>query len=87
MDLGMKMINYNAYTLQIRRVVNYGELQPDVWASIQPGYIKAGIVKDKIDPSTFLDTSFQKGVAEVTTEYVKEGIDKWKEANPDKVIN
>ncbi len=87
MDLGAKMINYNAYTLQLRRVVNYGELQPDVWKSIQAGYIKAGIIKAEIDPATFLDTSFAAGVREITTQDVQEGITKWKEANPDKVIN
>jgi NitT/TauT family transport system substrate-binding protein len=84
---GMKMIDYNVFTLQIRRVVNYGELQPRVWKSIQPGYIKAGVLKEEIDPATFLDTSFQKDFADITTDYVLEGIDKWKAAHPDKVID
>ncbi len=84
---GSKMINYNVFTLQIRRVVNYGELQPRVWSSIQPGYIKAGVLKAEIDPATFLDTSFQKDFADITTDYVQEGIDKWKAAHPDKVID
>ena len=87
LDLGMRMINYGAYTLQLRRTVNYGELQPDLWSAIQPGFKKAGIIADIIDPSTFLDTSFQDDLKDITTEYVQDGIKKWKEANPDKVIN
>ena len=84
--LGAKMIDYGVYTLQLRRTVKYGELQPDVWKTIQPGFIKAGIVTAEIDPSTFLDTSFQKDI-NFTTQDVLDGIKKWKEANPDKVIN
>jgi NitT/TauT family transport system substrate-binding protein len=87
LELGTKMISYSAYTTQLRRTFNAGDLQPDVWAAIQPGYIKAGVITEEVDPSTFLDTSFQAGIREVTTEYIKEGIEEWKKANPDKVIN
>jgi len=86
-ELGTRMINYQAYTLEIRRTVNYGELQPDVWKSIQPGLIEAGVIPKEIDPAEFLDTSFQAGLRDITTEDVLKGINKWKEANPDKVIN
>jgi NitT/TauT family transport system substrate-binding protein len=85
--LGSRMIDYGVYTLQLRRTVNYGELQPDVWKSIQPGFIKAGIIQKEIDPSTFLDTSFEKTAFDFTTQDVLAGIKKWKDANPDKVIN
>ena len=81
------MVEYSAYTTQLRRTFNAGDLQPDVWASIQPAYIKAGVITQEVDPATFLDTSFQAGIREVTTEYIKEGIAEWKKANPDKVIN
>jgi NitT/TauT family transport system substrate-binding protein len=87
MQLGTRMINYQAYTLQIRRVVNYGELQADVWKGIQPGFIKAGVIEKEVDPAEFLDTSFQAGLQDFTTADVQAGINKWKEANPDKVIN
>ncbi len=86
-DMGIKMISYSAYTTQLRRTFNAGDLQPDVWSSIQPAYIKAGVITAEVDPSTFLDTSFQKGIREITTEYVKEGINKWKADHPDKLIN
>jgi NitT/TauT family transport system substrate-binding protein len=86
-NVGMNLINLQTYTLQIRRTFNYGDLQPDVWAAIQPGFLKAGVIKQQIDPATFLDTSFQAGIHEITTDMVKEGIQQWKDANPDKVIN
>jgi NitT/TauT family transport system substrate-binding protein len=87
LEMGSKMINYSAYTTQLRRTFFAGDLQPDVWASIQPAYIKAGVIAQEVDPATFLDTSFQAGIRELSTEYIKEGIAKWKEAHPDKVIN
>ena len=86
-DLGMKMVNYSAYTTQLRRTFFAGDLQPDVWSAIQPGYKKAGVIAEEVDPTTFLDTSFQAGIRTLTTEYIKEGIQSWKDANPDKVIN
>jgi ABC-type nitrate/sulfonate/bicarbonate transport system substrate-binding protein len=87
LDLGMKMISYSAYTTQLRRTFFAGDLQPDVWKAIQPGYIKAGVIEKEVDPADFLDTSFQAGIRELSTEYIKEGIEAWKAANPDKVIN
>jgi NitT/TauT family transport system substrate-binding protein len=87
MALGERMINYQAYTLELRRTVNYGELQPDVWKSIQPGFVAAGVIEKEVDPAEFLDTSFQDAIQDFTTADVQAGIAKWKEANPDKVIN
>jgi NitT/TauT family transport system substrate-binding protein len=52
LDLGMKMINYSVYTTQLRRTFFAGDLQPDVWAAIQPGYIKAGVIAEQVDPAT-----------------------------------
>jgi NitT/TauT family transport system substrate-binding protein len=85
-NLGAKIINGEAYGYQLRRTVNYGELSTDVWKSIQPGFIKAGILKAEIDPATFLDTSFQDTAFDFTTQDVLDGIKKWKDANPDKVL-
>jgi NitT/TauT family transport system substrate-binding protein len=87
MNLGSKMINYGVYTLQLRRTVNYGELQPDIWKSIQPAFIKAGVIEKEVDPADFLDTSFQDSLKDLSTADILAGIAKWKEANPDKVIN
>ena len=86
-NLGTRMINYQAFTLELRRTVNYGELQADVWKGIQPAMIKAGVIDKEVDPADFLDTSFQAGINTFTTADVLAGINKWKEANPDKIIN
>jgi ABC-type nitrate/sulfonate/bicarbonate transport system substrate-binding protein len=87
MALGERLINYQVYTLQMRRTVNYGELQADVWKGIQPAFIKAGVIEKEVDPGDFLDTSFQEALRDFTTADVLAGVAKWKEANPDKVIN
>jgi NitT/TauT family transport system substrate-binding protein len=86
-NIGTTMINYQVYTLQMRRTVNYGELQADVWKSIQPAFIKAGVLEKEVDPSEFLDTSFQEGLRDFTTADVIAGVKKWKDANPDLIIN
>ena len=87
MNLGSKMINYGVYTLQLRRTVNYGELQPDIWKTIQPAFIKAGVIEKEVDPADFLDTSFADSLKDLSTADILAGIAMWKAANPDKVIN
>jgi NitT/TauT family transport system substrate-binding protein len=87
MNLGASMINLGVYTLQLRRTVNYGELQPDIWKTIQPAFIKAKVIEKEVDPAEFLDTSFQDALKDINTADVLAGIAKWKEANADKVIH
>ncbi len=84
--LGSKMLDNGIFNLQLRRTVNYGELQADVWKGLQPGFLKVGIITQEVDPATFLDTSFQDSL-KFSTQDVLDGVAKWKEANPDKVIN
>jgi ABC-type nitrate/sulfonate/bicarbonate transport system substrate-binding protein len=86
MNLGSNMINYGVYTLQLRRTVNYGELQPDIWKTIQPAFIKAGVIEKEVDPADFLDSSFADALKDLSTTDILAGIAKWKAANPDKVI-
>jgi ABC-type nitrate/sulfonate/bicarbonate transport system substrate-binding protein len=86
MQIGTRMINYQAYTLELRRTVNYGELQPDVWKGIQKGFIDAGVIEKEVDPADFLDSSFADALKDLSTADILAGIAKWKEANPDKVI-
>jgi hypothetical protein len=71
----------------MRRTVNYGELQPDVWKSIQPAFVKAKVIEQEVDPADFLDSSFQDALKDLSTADILAGIKKWKDANPDKVIN
>jgi hypothetical protein len=49
--------------------------------------VKAGVIDKEVDPADFLDTSFQAAINTFTTQDVLAGIKKWKDANPDKVIN
>ena len=66
--------------------MQYGELRSSVWKSIQPGLVKAGIIEKEVDPADFLEASFKESLKDITTEDVLAGVQKWKEANPDKVI-
>jgi NitT/TauT family transport system substrate-binding protein len=84
---GLRMTNNSVYQTQLRRTKNYGELQPDVWASIQGPYVKQGEIDKEIDPSTFLDSSFLEAANDWTTDDVKAKMNAWKEANSDKLIN
>jgi NitT/TauT family transport system substrate-binding protein len=84
---GVKMISDSVYITQLRRTKQYGELQPDVWASIQAPYVKQGEITKELDPSTFLDASFIEAANDWTTDDVKKNMNAWKEANADKLIN
>jgi hypothetical protein len=83
MKVGMAMMDRAVYVYQVRRGKDYGELQPDVWAAIQPPYVKQGEISKEIDPATFLDPSFIEPANDWTLAEVKAGMAKWKEANRD----
>ena len=85
-EVGFNLVNGNAFVQQIRRTKDFGELQPDVWASIQPAYLKIGEISKELDPDTFLDSSFIPSANDWTTDEVKRALDKWREENPDKII-
>jgi len=87
LETGMELVNTAVYVLQLRRTKDYGELQPDVWAAIQGPYVKLGEISKEIAPDSFLDASFIEAANNWTLDEVKAAMAKWKEANPDKVIN
>ena len=86
-EQGLRMINNAVYVNQLRRTKDYGELQPDVWAAIQGPYVSLGEISKEIEPDTFLDASLTEAANNWTLDQVKAAMAKWKEANPDKVIN
>jgi len=85
-EVGFNLINENAFVQQIRRTKDFGELQPDVWSSIQPAFLNIGEISKEIAPDTFLDASFIEAANAWTTDEVKSALEKWVEENPDKVI-
>ena len=85
-DVGMRMMNNAIYNTQLRRTKSFGELQPDVWVKLQGPYIKTKEISKEIDPATFLDDSFVAAANDFTTEQVKEKVNAWKAANPDKML-
>jgi NitT/TauT family transport system substrate-binding protein len=84
---GFNIVSNGVYVNQLRRTKEYGELQPDVWTAIQRPYVKQGEISGEIDPAVFLDSSFIEAANSWTTDDVKENMNAWKEANPDKLIN
>jgi len=80
---GYKLLNTAAYETTLVRTRLRGEPQPDVWANIQPPYIKLGELKEFIDPATFLDDSYIAGANDYKTSEVKEALVKWRDANKD----
>jgi NitT/TauT family transport system substrate-binding protein len=86
LEVGMRLINNQVFIYQLRRMKDYGEPQPDVWAFIQEAYLKQGEMKEFRDPATFLDDSFIAAANDWKTVDVKKGMKAWKDANPDKLI-
>ena len=87
LEVGMKLMNGSIYERQLRRTKDYGELQPDVWASIQGPYVKQKEISKELDPATFLDSSFIEAANDWKTDDVKKNMNAWKEANSDKLMN
>jgi NitT/TauT family transport system substrate-binding protein len=87
LENGLRMINNSAYSTQLRRTKDYGELQPDVWAKIQPPYLKQKEISKELDPADFLDASFTEAANAWTLMDVKNAMQAWKDANADKIIN
>jgi NitT/TauT family transport system substrate-binding protein len=86
-EVGLRQINNSVYVTQLSRTKKYGELQPDVWADIQPPLIEMKELSKAVDPASFLDPSFIDGADDFTTAEVKKKIYEWKKANPDKLID
>ena len=84
---GLRLMNNAIYVNQLRRTKFYGELQPDVWSAIQPPYLKQKEISKELDPATFLDSSFTEAANDWTLNDVKAGMEEWKKANMDKLIN
>jgi NitT/TauT family transport system substrate-binding protein len=80
---GEALINRHVYQTQLRRTIDYGELQPDLWTAIQPGYVAVKAINATHDPSTFLEMSITADVNTFGTDDVKAGIDRFKEQNKD----
>jgi NitT/TauT family transport system substrate-binding protein len=80
---GYKLLDTAAYQTTLVRTRLRGEPQPDVWARIQPPYVKLGELKAEVDPVTFIDGSFIEGANDYTTEQVKAGLMKWQKEHAD----
>jgi ABC-type nitrate/sulfonate/bicarbonate transport system substrate-binding protein len=78
---GEFLINRHVYQTQLRRTMDYGEMQPDLWADIQPAYLAVKAINALHDPSSFLEMSVTAEVNRFTTDDVKAGIRRFREQN------
>jgi NitT/TauT family transport system substrate-binding protein len=85
-EQGLRLLNRATYMTNLRRTKEFGELQPDIWKSIQRPYVKQGEITAEIDPAQFLDSSFIEAANDFTTDDVKKNMNAWAEANSDKMI-
>jgi NitT/TauT family transport system substrate-binding protein len=83
LEAGYKLLDTAAYQTTLVRTRLRGEPQPDVWARIQPPYVKLGELKAEIDPATFIDSSFVEGANDYKTEDVKKALEQWKKDHAD----
>lgn len=84
---GEAIVNLSVYHTQVRRTLDYGELQRDVWENIQGPYVDFGEISQTIDIDTFLDSSFIEAANDFTTDDVKKVVKSWKESNKDILYN
>lgn len=58
-----------------------GDLQPDVWAGVQPAMVEQGAIPAEIDPATFLDDRFIGPANDFDRAEVEADVAAWREAN------
>ena len=71
-----------SFFLNLPVTPKYGDVEPEVWKSIQPAYIKAGELKAELDPATFLDGSLIDAANKFDEAEVKADLEAWDKANP-----
>jgi hypothetical protein len=71
-----------SFFLNFPVTAKYGDIEPDLWKSIQPAYIKAGELKAEIDPATFLDGSLIDAANDIDEAQIKADLEAWDKANP-----
>jgi ABC-type nitrate/sulfonate/bicarbonate transport system substrate-binding protein len=80
-DAGQALMDA-AVGLNYSTTEKFGDVQPGVWASIQPTYIKYEQIDAEVDPAIFLDGSLIDAANNFTDADVQAYLDKWKAANP-----
>ena len=71
-----------SFFLNLPITPKYGDVEPDVWKSIQPAYIKAGELAAELDPATFLDGSLIDAANQIDEAKIKADMEAWSAANP-----
>lgn len=79
-DFGQQYLN-NAMRLNVSVTEQKGDLQTEIWQSIQPAMMKFGVIGAEVAPETFLDPSFIGPANEWSKEEVQAEVAAWRAAN------
>lgn len=60
----------------------FGDLETDVWQTVQSSYLKLGLIDVMLDPSTFLDGSLISAANDFTDAEVEAALQAWRAGNP-----
>lgn len=71
----------NAMRLNVSVTDKKGDLQTEIWQSIQPAMIKFDVIGEEADPATFLDGSFIDPANDWAQEEVQQEVADWRAAN------
>lgn len=71
----------NAMRLNVSVTEKKGDLQTDIWGSIQPAMMKFGVIEAEVDPSTFLEPSLIDPANDWSAEEVQKEVADWRAAN------
>jgi NitT/TauT family transport system substrate-binding protein len=77
---GQQYLN-NAIRLNVSVTENKGDLQTEIWSSIQPAMVKFGVIGGEVDPATFLDPSFIGPANDWSEEEVQQEVEAWRAEN------
>lgn len=79
-EFGQQYLN-NAIRLNVSVTEQLGDLQTEVWSTIQPAMQAFGVIEEQVDPESFLNGDFIGPANEWSREEVEQEVAAWREAN------
>lgn len=85
-QLGRKLLDFSVYKLNVPRATLRGRARPELWVEVQQPLIDIGQIDKRFDPADFIDESFIDAANDYTYADVRRAVKKWREENPDKML-
>ena len=67
--------------MNVSKTERLGDVEPDVWAALQPQMLASGGISEEIDVSTLLNDTYIEAANDFDREQVKQDIEAWKAEN------